>query len=114
MKLTEEEFQFCLKHKDLIVKIVRTASAAYISPDYREGLIEIGKKYKIMGCTVCNTALYLGTQRLYAMFEEDRVEREKAAAIKQDDPGEVKEQDNINNKEEKKAAPKRKRNTIKK
>ena len=121
IRLNNEELQFCEKHKDLIVKLVRTASSSYISPEYRDGLITIGKKYKIMDCSTCNSSLYLGTCRLYKLYEETLLEIKKeqeTLKMTLDSPNEAAVEtnstNNINNNTEEKEVPKRKRNTIKK
>lgn len=115
MKLTTEEFTFCKKYIDLIVKIARTASAASIPDDYREGLIAIGKKYGFINCSVCNSALYMGTCRLFHMYEADVLEYKKnESEVSNTQSDDIKSENSIDNKETEKEDPKRKRNSTKK
>lgn len=70
MDLTKEDYKILTPYLPDIEKIVTNASCSNISLDFRNTMVEMGKRYKIISCDSCNRELYLNICRLYDKYLE--------------------------------------------
>ena len=64
MDLTKEDYEILTPYLPIIENIVRNASCSNIPLDFRNAIVNMGKKYKTISCDCCNRELYLSLWRL--------------------------------------------------
>lgn len=85
--LTKEEFEFCNKYMEIIDKIVRTSSCAFIPKEYIDTLKEINKKYHYTQCITCNSSIFLATNSLYKDYFASKSKHTKKGGKTNDKKG---------------------------
>lgn len=70
MDLTKEDYEILTPYLPQIETIVRNESCSNIPLDFRNTIVEMGKKYKTISCDSCNRELYLCICRLYDKYLE--------------------------------------------
>lgn len=70
MDFTKEDYEILTPYLPDIERIVRNESCSNIPLDFRNTIVDMGKKYKTISCDSCNRELYLCICRLYDKFLE--------------------------------------------
>jgi pyruvate-formate lyase len=71
MYLTKEERNIVKNYLPLIEKVVRDNAISNITYQFREEIIKIAVKHKLVSCVKCNSALYSAIQKVYTLYVAD-------------------------------------------